>query len=93
MGKPGPEDVMEEIVLEDKTHNENSKEILAEDAENKINDEIVKPEDIQISGIHDSNENKENGFKVDANNENGDLKVLLREENLLDASLNVEGKI
>jgi len=93
MGKPGPEDVMEEIVLEDKTHNENSKEILAEDAENKINDEIVKPEDIQISGIHDSNENKENGIKFDANNENGDLKVLLREENLLDASLNVEGKI
>ena len=93
MGKPGPEDVIEETQEENKSESENSKEILLEGAENKIKDEIVKPEDILISGMHESNENKDNGIKVEETNEKGDLKVLLTEENLLIANLNIEDKV
>jgi len=82
MGKPGPEDVIKETEPEieiDKS--------LTNGAENKINDEIVKPEDIQISGINYSNEIKETA------NANSDLQALLTEENLLAPGINVGDKI
>ena len=90
MGKPGPDDVIEEIEEENKSDDGNSKDILEGVAENKINDEIVNPEDMLISGIH---VNKEDAMKQEETPEKSDLKMLLTEENLLVGNTNIEGKV
>ena len=87
MGKPGPDDVIEE------TEEENKSDILEGVAENKINDEIVNPEDMLISGIHVNNENKDDAMKQAETPEKSDLKMLLTEENLLVVNANIEGKV
>ena len=74
MGKPGPDELLEE------------NRIAAENTESKVSDEIVKPEDIQISGI-DQKEDESKIVKDVVPEETAGLQNDLENESLL------EGKV
>ena len=74
MGKPGPDELLEED------------RIAAENTESKVSDEIVKPEDIQISGI-DQKEDESKIVKDVVPEETAGLQNDLENESLL------EGKV
>ena len=82
MGKPGPDDVIQEIQEENKLGDDNDKE-------NKVQDEVVNPEDIMISGL----QAKDELIKPNEDLEKEEIQVLLTEENLLVANSNIEQKI
>ena len=69
MGKPGPDDLPEEIVKEDKIEEKND------------DNEVVKPEDIQLNIVE-----KENDIDNDLTKENvGEVKEILSDEKLITA--------
>ena len=82
MGKPGPDDVIQEIQEENKLGDDNDKE-------NKVQDEVVNPEDIMISGL----QAKDELIKPNEDLEKEEIQVLLTEENLLVANSNIEQKV
>ena len=82
MGKPGPDDVIQEIQEEHKAGDDNDKE-------NKVQDEVVNPEDIMISGL----QAKDELIKPNEDLEKEEIQVLLTEENLLVANSNIEQKV
>lgn len=69
MGKPGPDDLPEETVKEDKIEEKND------------DNEVVKPEDIQLNIVE-----KENDIDNDLTKENvGEVKEILSDEKLITA--------
>lgn len=80
MGKPGPDELLEEEQQDSKDR------IAAENIQSKVSDEIVKPEDIQISGI-DQKEDESKIIKDVVPEENAGLQNDLENESLL------EGKV
>jgi len=82
MGKPGPEDVIQEI-------QEEVKPVDDTDKDNKLKDEVVNPEDIMISGAHA----KDELIKPNEDLEKEELQVMLTEENLLAANSNIDQKV
>ena len=82
MGKPGPDDVIQEIQEENKLGDDNDKE-------NKVQDEVVNPEDIMISGL----QAKDELIKPNEGLQKEEIQVLLTEENLLVANSNIEQKV
>ena len=82
MGKPGPDDVIQEIQEENKLGDDNDKE-------NKVQDEVVNPEDIMISGL----QAKDELIKPNEGLQKEEIQVLLTEENLLLANSNIEQKV
>ena len=69
MGKPGPDDLPEETVKEDKIEEKND------------DNEVVKPEDIQLNIVE-----KENDIENDLTKENvGEVKEILSDEKLITA--------
>merc|ERR1712013_469037 len=82
MGKPGPDDVIQEIREENKLGDD-------DDKENKVQDEVVNPEDIMISGL----QAKDELVKPNEGLEKEEIQVLLTEENLLVANSNIDQKV
>ena len=69
MGKPGPDDLPEETVKEDKIEEKND------------DNEVVKPEDIQLNIVE-----KDNDIDNDLTKENvGEVKEILSDEKLITA--------